>query len=259
VQAEPDRELSPEERQIVLAFREHRRAAYWPVQGYRFRLVQAFEAALVSQAPLAAAVLRAHGHDLRPIAERFGASIGWRDYGRHLGRAARDLLAFVADALAEQVAGLRDLVTLETTKLELLARLSDLPAQHWAAPEHPEALDETCRYRCSPAAALLRVDRDLSPWFDAPELAGERVPAVGPSHMVVYLDSLDEPPQYAGLSDDAATVFAALHEPLLPEEVAAYLGTPPAVRRARHAMTALLDIRVIRKDSPDLPSSTARP
>src|SRR5690606_20354940 len=67
-----DREVlagrDPDERAIALALREHREAAYWPREGYRYRVISAIHAALCAHAPLTERLLAARGVDQRALA-----------------------------------------------------------------------------------------------------------------------------------------------------------------------------------------------
>jgi hypothetical protein len=237
--------LSPEDSAIAAVLAPHREAAYWPLHGYRFRLVHMLTSDLCTHASTTLGVLEAFGRDPRVLTRRFLEHVGWRDYGWYIGEACRDFFAFLAEELGDSINGLSDVLALETTRLALLARLAEVPPASWAG-RGENRLDETTHYCQSPAAAGITLDHDVSRWLAAPESAREQAPERGPFHVVVYLTSLDEPPMYAALGDREKKLFDMMATPLTLAEASARFGDRDGSRSTRAALTGLLDLGIVR-------------
>jgi hypothetical protein len=237
-------ELSLEEREILSAFSAHREAAYWPVEGYRYRQIQQLMADVAASAQVTTAVLRAHGHDLKPHVQRYLEQTGWRDFGCYAEQGCDAFLTYVATELSACITGLSDLIALDQAQLRLLIRLADLPPERWA-PRASLELSDSARYQRSPAASAITSERDLSPWLEASERAHLVVPRVFRQHLLVYLPSLGHMPQIAAINEDAALLFEALADARTVTDAGALLGGATGTARARGAIGALNQLGVL--------------
>jgi hypothetical protein len=235
--------LSREEREIVSAFAAHREAAYWPVQGYRYRQVQQLMSDLGVSAPLTTTVLRAHGRDLKPHVQRHFERTGWRDFGWRSEQGCDAFLSHLATQLSSEITGLSELIALEQAQLRLLIRLSDRTPERWPRPASP-TVSEHAQYQRSPAATTMTSARDLSPWLEAPEEAHLVVPNAARQHLIVYLPSPDEPPRIAALSEDANVLFDALADALTLRDAVALLPDASGAR-AHATLVALAETGVL--------------
>ena len=133
--------LSADELALLGVLLRDRDAAYWPISGYRFRIVDYTRDVLPSEAPFTAAVLRAAGHDLQQLAVQYLEATGYRDFGPYMVRACRALLDHLAPlveghgphALAVP-AGTLDVMRLDRAIGELKEQLAELPAASWLPP-----------------------------------------------------------------------------------------------------------------------------
>jgi hypothetical protein len=235
-------DLESEDEEILSAFASHRAAAYWPIEGYRYRQGDLLGSEMATSAHLTTTVLAAHGHDLKPLVQRYLEQNGRRDFGWRGGQACVSFLDFVTSELGTRIVGLADLIALDQAQLRLLVRLSTLAPG--ALPRAVRKLSSDARYQRSPAASVVTATHDLSRWIEKPEKAHEVVPAAARQRLLVYLRSTEEAPRIAFLGEDAAILFEALAEPRTRHEATTCLGEG-AYAKAREALHALTEIGVV--------------
>lgn len=241
-------DLDPDERASALALREHREAAYWPREGYRYRVVSAIHAALRAHAPLTERLLAARGVDQRALAACFAEAIAWRDDGHQGYRMCLDFLTYIAsDAEMPEMPELRDAVAVDAATCRLLRRVATLPADQWLAPETTGALTAGQRYQRSPLTIAVEVEHAITVWLEQPGAPG-RVPlAREPQRIVVQFLSAEEDPDYMAIGPGTYAMYRALEHPLSLAQALAVLGHEPGAEElARATMQNLLHADIIR-------------
>lgn len=241
--------LDADEEAIALALHAHREAAYWPREGYRYRVISAARGALLAYAPLTRRLLAAHGVDLRALATRFAESTAWRDDGPHGYRTCLDFLAYIetdAAALPEIVA-LRDAVALDAAACRLLRRVATIPPAQWHAVESAGEPRAGQRYQRSPLTCAIMVEHAITPWLEEADAVG-KVPLVAePQRILLQFLSTEEEPDYLIIGPNMYAIYQALERPLSLDQAIAVLGQgPDAERVARSTLRSFLQIDIIR-------------
>ena len=241
--------LDADEQAIALALHEHREAAYWPREGYRYRVISGAHGALLGYAPLTARLLTAHSVDLRELATRFAATTGWRDDGPYAYRSCLDFLAYLEtnDAALPAIAELRDAVALDAATCHLLRRVATLPPDQRQAAAQPGELRAGQRYRRSPSTAAIVVEHAISAWLEQADAIGKVPLAEEPQYILLQFTSMEEMPDYLIIGPNMYAIYQALERPLSLDQAAAVLGQgPDAERAARSAMSSFLEMDIIR-------------
>lgn len=240
--------LDAEEEAIVMALREHREAAYWPREGYRYRVISVAHVELHAHAPLTALLLDAYGVDLRALATRFAAATGWRDDGHHAYRTCLDFLAYIpGDPELPELAGLRDVLAVDAATCRLLRHVATLPPDHWHPPELAGELIEGRRYQRSPLTMGVEVEHAVTGWLEQLDEPG-RVPlAREPQRIVIQFVSAEERPDYMNLGPTTYAMYQALQHPLPLDQAVAVLGQEPeAEALARATLRNLVQADIVR-------------
>ena len=243
--------LSAEEAEAAMALLRNPDAAYWPIQGYRFRLWENTVQVLRGVAPLTASVLSALGHDVGQLVRRFLPATGWRDHGPYMMRACLELLSFLAaDEAVVSTAGVSDIIALDIATVTLQKRLSTQAPAAWMPPPTPPILADEGSYERVPNAIAVRLAHDVLPWLEAPEEAASTPLQPGPRHLLVWLPSVAQMPEYALLSDTAYQLYESMSSPLSLARAIASVADADAEERVRSALQRLLNIGVIRPVGP---------
>ncbi|HZW21105.1 hypothetical protein [Noviherbaspirillum sp.] len=233
--------FSEPEKQAALAYARDASRAKWFVLNYRFRLANSFINALETGAPLVLRALLRRGADLRGLGERFLDMHGWKDYGPFVYGYCRDALEFLAqDDCTAQPAGLRDLIGLEMTVVDLLRSLA-------AAPD-AGADENTAFLRRTPLARHYRSRYRLSDWLRDKTLLGQGDLPAGVQDYLVYLTDYDSTYKFALLPPRAVEILQALTSPCLPVELSSRLaasGAAPLVAADDKHLALLKGCRAI--------------
>lgn len=199
-----------EAREAALAYAREADRARWFVLNYRYRLANSFLNALETGAPLVLRSLLAKGVDLRVIGEEFLNRCDWRDYGPYVYAYCRDALDFLAASETTQLpSGLRQLIELEKTVVELLMSLSE--------PLQPAM--SLNKMRRTPVARHFRSEMRVSAWLRDKKQLGRTDLAAGVEHYLVYLPNLDSSHKFALLPLRAAEIYQALAQPCAREHL----------------------------------------
>lgn len=239
--------LSTEEAEAAMELQRSPDAAYWPIEGFRFRLWETTVQVLCGVTPLTATVLAAHGHDAGQLIHRFLPATGWPDNGPYMMRTSLEILSFLqADEAIASTPGLGDIIALDMATVSLQQRLSGQPPEAWMAPPTPPILDDEASYERLPNGIAVTLAHDILPWLGAPEEAATTALEPGPRHLLVYLPSVAQMPEYALLSDTAHRVYEAMSVPVSLERAIALFDDPDAEERVRSALQRFLNMGVVR-------------
>ncbi|NRR30611.1 hypothetical protein HSX11_10470 [Oxalobacteraceae bacterium] len=232
--------LDGEARAAALAYGAQAEQAQWFVVNYRYRLANSFLNALETGAPMVLRALLAKGLELRELGEQFLDQHGWKDYGPRVYGYCRDALRFLSEHPATAAPeGLRDLIGLERTGVELLLSLADGGA---ATAPAPAILART------PWAACYRSEARLSAWMRDKKQLGKGDLAAGVEHYLVYLPDPAQALKFALLPPRALEIYQALQHPIklaaLPGALAA-LGHAEQTGQDQACLKALTGYRAV--------------
>jgi hypothetical protein len=238
--------LPAADRAFASALAEHRTAVRWPIEGFRYRLIDQWVTDLETTTPVTTAVLGARGLDLRSLATRYLQATGWPDPGALSMGACRDLLGFLAGEIPPADADLHDLISLESLVVRQLITLAASPPITWtklATSRHDPAL----AYHQSPAAAAITLGHDLRPWLgDADRTSAIRMKAAV-SHYAVLIESPDHAPEILALDHTEKALFDAFGDPAPFAEALNTARLAPG--DGAKAMDSLLELGLVRPAS----------
>jgi hypothetical protein len=218
--------LAGEAHEAALAYSREADRAKWFVLNYRYRLANSFLNALETGAPLVLRSLLARGFELRVLGEQFLNLRGWKDYGPYVHAYCGDALQFLATHQAtEAPRGLRQLIGLENTVVQLLIGLAALPGPS----------TDTDMLRRTPMARYFQSDVQLSVWMRDKKQLGKTDLPEGTEHYLVYLPNLDSAHKFALLPQRAAELYRALAQPCTREQL------PQALERMGYAPSSAQD------------------
>lgn len=193
------------------AYAKEAERAKWFVVNYRYRLINSFLNALETGAPLVLRSLLAKGADLRELGAAFLEMHGWKDYGPFVYTYCVDALRFLEQhPVTEVPTGLRDLIGLEHTLVNMLIQLSTQP---------PARVDEPLLAR-TPNAAYFRSSTRLSDWMRQKNQLGKADLGGAMEHYLMYLTNLDSAPKFVMLPPRAAEIYRALERPCARHQLA---------------------------------------
>lgn len=231
--------LHGEARAAALAYGAQADRAQWFVVNYRYRLANSFLNALETGAPMVLRALMAQGLDLRMLGAAFLDLHGWKDYGPNVYTYCRDALRFLSEhACTEAPSGLRQLIGLERTAVELLLRLG----------AGAQATAVTRLLARTPWASHYRSSARLSVWLRDKKQLGRGDLAQGEEHYLVYLPDPEQGLKFALLPPRAVDIYQALEQPCTPDQLAAALagrGLAPHTAQDGECLTMLARYRAV--------------
>jgi hypothetical protein len=241
--------LDPEEQEIAAAFHAQREAAYWPCEGYRYRLITTDIEALLSYAPLTGRLLKSRGVDLRAVSQRFADSIGWRDDGLNYCLTALDFLSYLegGDPEVPEIDYLPTTIAVDRAMSELLRRVARIPRTEWPAPErspaHLERVPAGAPYIRSPLTNAVTVAHEITTWLEHSDQVGELDLAAKPQHVLIQFLSDDDMPDFMVIGDNSDALYQELERPHTVEDAIAVLDNEAL---ARSIMRNFLQMDIIR-------------
>ncbi len=188
--------LSEEGVQAATAYASVAPGVKWFVVNYRFRLVNSFLNALETGAPLTLRTLLANQIDMKHLATQFLDGVAWKDYGPNVYTYCRDVLAYVVGGGLVSL-GVRDLIGLEQTVLELLLDLAYPPQVL------PGAQGRT------PFARLYCSETGISAWLRDKTTLGRTPLEMGREYYLVYLPEDGGAHKFVRLPERAAQLYLA--------------------------------------------------
>lgn len=194
--------LTETEARIADEYAKQLDRARWFIINYRFRLGNSLLNALETGAPLTLRALLAKKVDLKALAQTFLDEQGWRDYGPFVYTYCADVLTFLTTReVSEKPEGLRDLIGLEKTVLDLLRALASNESKTPAANQE---------LRPSPYARLYKSAHRLSLWLRDKSMLGRTDIAPGEEWFVAYLPAPESGHRFASIPARAAALYHAI-------------------------------------------------
>jgi hypothetical protein len=244
--------LAPDELSVVEAYAAQAEGSRWAVQTYQHRLITEVLYALETGAPLSRRCLEVAGCNPADLARDYLTDSHWPDNGPFVYRCCAGFLAFIEQtAWHDAVAGLADLIRLESAQIDLVRRLARRSPADWTRLEQlPGTTLDPSRnwYVQTGTGAIVTVANRLTPWLLDLRLLGQKSIEVGPEHLLTYVTSPRDPVALFHLTDAAKGIFDSLAVPRPFETLRASVRDEAAVAQL---LAEFLEFGVVRTTQAD--------